>query len=68
MEKPEYIVNPEFRDKIPPLTLEEYEQLRENILEDGEVYEPKKSGALRLGCGFSKRPEQQQNQSGECFV
>lgn len=33
-------VDPEFRDKIPPLTEAEYDQLRENILEDGEVYEP----------------------------
>jgi predicted transcriptional regulator len=33
-------VDPEFRDKIPPLTEAEYEQLRENILEEGEVYEP----------------------------
>ena len=33
-------IDPEFRDKIPPLTSEEYRQLEENILEDGEVYEP----------------------------
>jgi hypothetical protein len=33
-------VEPEFRDKIPPLTDAEFEQLRENILEAGEVYEP----------------------------
>lgn len=33
-------IDPEFRDKIPPLTNEEFEQLRENILADGEVYEP----------------------------
>lgn len=33
-------IDPEFRDKIPPLTDTEYEQLRENILEAGEVYEP----------------------------
>lgn len=33
-------IDPEFRDKIPPLTAEEYRQLEENILEDGEVYEP----------------------------
>lgn len=33
-------IDPEFRDKIPPLTEAEYEQLRENILADGEVYEP----------------------------
>ena len=30
----------EFRDKIPPLTDAEFEQLKENILNDGEVYEP----------------------------
>ena len=33
-------IDPEFRDKIPPLTETEYAQLRENILADGEVYEP----------------------------
>lgn len=33
-------IDPEFRDKIPALTEAEYEQLRENILSDGEVYEP----------------------------
>lgn len=34
-------IDPEFRDKIPPLTDAEFEQLKENILSDGEVYEPK---------------------------
>lgn len=34
------MIDPEFRDKIPPLTDAEFEQLRENILKDGEVYEP----------------------------
>lgn len=33
-------IDPEFRDKIPPLTDEEFKQLEENILSDGEVYEP----------------------------
>lgn len=33
-------IDPEFRDKIPPLTEAEYVQLLDNILEDGEVYEP----------------------------
>ncbi len=33
-------IDPEFRDKIPPLTEAEFQQLRENILDDGEVYEP----------------------------
>lgn len=33
-------VDPEFRDKIPALTEAEFEQLKENILSDGEVYEP----------------------------
>ena len=33
-------IDPEFRDKIPPLTQEEFDQLRDNILEDGEIYEP----------------------------
>lgn len=33
-------IDPEFRDKIPPLTDAEFEQLEENILNDKEVYEP----------------------------
>lgn len=33
-------IDPEFRDKIPPLTEDEFKQLRENILADGEVREP----------------------------
>ena len=33
-------IDPEFQDQIPPLTEEEYSQLLENILADGEVYEP----------------------------
>lgn len=33
-------VDPEFRDLIPPLTDEEFKQLRQNILEDCEVREP----------------------------
>lgn len=33
-------IDPEFRDKIPQLTDAEFEQLKENILADGEVYEP----------------------------
>ena len=33
-------IDKEFKEKIPPLTEEEFEQLRENILSDGEVYEP----------------------------
>lgn len=33
-------IDPEFQNKIPPLTEEEYAQLEENILADGEVYEP----------------------------
>lgn len=33
-------IDPEFRDKIPSLTVEEFAQLRENILSDGEVFEP----------------------------
>lgn len=34
------IIDPEFRDKIPPLTAEEFSKLEENILADGEVREP----------------------------
>lgn len=33
-------IDKEFREKIQPLTEAEFEQLRENILSDGEVYEP----------------------------
>lgn len=39
-EKRELRVESEFRDKIPPLTADEFKQLEANILEDGEVYEP----------------------------
>ena len=33
-------IDPEFQGKIPPLTDDEFKQLRENIINDGEVYEP----------------------------
>ena len=33
-------IDPEFQGKIPPLTEDEFNQLKENILSDGEVYEP----------------------------
>ena len=33
-------IDPEFQAKIPPLTDDEFKQLRENIINDGEVYEP----------------------------
>ena len=33
-------IDPEFRDKIPQLTEDEYRQLEENILKDGRVREP----------------------------
>lgn len=33
-------VDPEFQGKIPPLTEAEYKQLEENIVSDGEIYEP----------------------------
>lgn len=33
-------IDKEFKEKIPPLTDAEFEQLRENILSDGEAYEP----------------------------
>lgn len=35
-----FIIDPEFRDKIPPLSAEELSKLEENILADGEVREP----------------------------
>lgn len=34
------IIDPEFAHKIPPLTDDEFRQLEENIVADGEVYEP----------------------------
>lgn len=34
------VVDQEFKDLIPPLSAEEFKQLRENIVEDGEVREP----------------------------
>ena len=34
------IIDPEFQSLIPPLTYSEFDQLRENILEDGEVLNP----------------------------
>jgi len=36
----ELIIDPEFRDKIPPLTDAEFNQLEENIVADGEIREP----------------------------
>ena len=33
-------IDPEFQGKIPPLSEDEFNQLKENILSDGEVYEP----------------------------
>lgn len=33
-------IDPEFQNKIPPLTAAEFEQLEENILSAGEIYEP----------------------------
>lgn len=33
-------IDPEFQNKIPPLTDKEYSQLEENIVTAGEVYEP----------------------------
>lgn len=37
---PKLKIDPEFQGKIPPLTDIEFEQLKENILEAGEVFEP----------------------------
>ena len=34
------VIDPEFQNKIPPLTDQEFSQLEENILEAGRVYEP----------------------------
>ena len=40
MEKSDIIIDPEYAHKIPPLTDDEFRQLEENIVADGEVYEP----------------------------
>ena len=40
MTEKKFIVVPEFRDKIPPLTADEFKRLEENIVADGEVREP----------------------------
>ena len=39
-------IDPEFRDKIPPLTADEFAKLEENIVADGEVREAFSEGAL----------------------
>lgn len=36
----QFRIDPEFQNKIPPISEDEYKQLRENILAAGEVYEP----------------------------
>lgn len=36
----QFRVEPEFQNKIPPISEDEFKQLRENILAAGEVYEP----------------------------
>lgn len=36
----QFTIDPEFRDKIPPLSQDEFSKLEENILADGEVREP----------------------------
>ena len=36
----QFNINPEFRDKIPPLSDDEFKRLEENIVNDGEVREP----------------------------
>lgn len=40
IEMVELKIDPEFESLIPPLTNEEFKQLRDNIIEDGEVREP----------------------------
>lgn len=40
MEKSDIIIDQEFANKIPPLTDDEFRQLEDNIVADGEVYEP----------------------------
>ena len=40
MEHRELKIDPEFRDKIPPLSEDEFIKLEENIVSDGEVRDP----------------------------
>lgn len=40
MEEVKIRIDPEFQGKIPPLTDAEFKQLEENIVSDGEIYEP----------------------------
>ena len=40
MEHKHLKIDPDFRDKIPPLTEEEFQKLEENIVSDGEVRDP----------------------------
>ena len=40
MEHKQLKIDPEFRDKIPPLTEDEFSKLEENIITDGEVRDP----------------------------
>lgn len=37
---PNLKIDPEFRDKIPPLTAQEFQQLEDNIVKDGKVRDP----------------------------
>lgn len=39
MQEP-FRIDPEFQNKIPPISEDEFRQLRENIISAGEVYEP----------------------------
>ena len=44
----EFIIDSEFQSQIPALTDEEFQQLEENILSEGEVLSPLLSGATFL--------------------
>ena len=44
----EFIIDSEFQSQIPALTDEEFQQLEENILSEGEVLSPLISGATSL--------------------
>lgn len=48
--------DPEFRDKIPPLTAQEFQQLEDNIVKDGKVVTLSWCGAKPLLTAITAGP------------